>query len=151
MTVKSLNLIQSFLVQNLSWFYVLSVAAIFLSAVYFGASRFGDIRLGPDHSVPRYSYFSWFAMLFSAGMGIGIMFFGVAEPVMHFSSPPIGPGGTAAAAEEGREEGQAAADESRSGQDGDGVGSDGRAVPAEEAASERVLSMGTGPGRPAGD
>lgn len=99
-TGETLNLAQDFLVKNLSWLYILSVASVFLAAIYLATSRFGDIRLGPDHSVPRYSYFSWFAMLFSAGMGIGIMFFGVAEPIMHFSSPPIGPGGTTAAAEE---------------------------------------------------
>lgn len=53
-------------------------------------SRMGDIRLGPDHSEPEYSNISWFAMLFSAGMGIGLLFFGVAEPLMHLSSPPVG-------------------------------------------------------------
>ena len=53
-------------------------------------SRFGDIKLGPDHSTPQYSNISWFAMLFSAGMGIGLLFFGVAEPIMHFSAPPVG-------------------------------------------------------------
>ena len=53
-------------------------------------SRFGDIKLGPDHSQPSYGNLSWFAMLFSAGMGIGLLFFGVAEPMMHFSSPPTG-------------------------------------------------------------
>ena len=99
-TEAALNLIQNFLIKNLSWLYILSVATIFLAAIYFGTSRFSDVRLGPDHSVPRFSYFSWFAMLFSAGMGIGIMFFGVAEPIMHFSSPAIGPGGTTAAAKE---------------------------------------------------
>ncbi len=50
---------------------------------------FGRIKLGPDHSEPDYSYGSWFAMLFSAGMGIGLMFFGVAEPIMHYLSPPV--------------------------------------------------------------
>ncbi|WP_172050919.1 BCCT family transporter, partial [Klebsiella pneumoniae] len=49
-----------------------------------GLSRYGDIKLGPDHAQPDFSYHSWFAMLFSAGMGIGLMFFGVAEPVMHY-------------------------------------------------------------------
>ncbi len=53
-------------------------------------SRLGDIKLGPDHSSPDYSNMSWFSMLFSAGMGIGLLFFGVAEPIMHFSAPPVG-------------------------------------------------------------
>jgi len=53
-------------------------------------SRVGEIKLGPDHSLPEYTNISWFAMLFSAGMGIGLLFFGVAEPIMHFSSPPVG-------------------------------------------------------------
>ncbi len=53
-------------------------------------SRLGDIKLGPDHSEPSYTNISWFAMLFSAGMGIGLLFFGVAEPIMHFASPPTG-------------------------------------------------------------
>ena len=53
-------------------------------------SRLGDIKLGPDHSSPDFSNISWFSMLFSAGMGIGLLFFGVAEPMMHFSSPPVG-------------------------------------------------------------
>lgn len=53
-------------------------------------SRLGEIKLGPDHSTPDYTNISWFAMLFSAGMGIGLLFFGVAEPIMHFSAPPVG-------------------------------------------------------------
>ena len=48
-------------------------------------SRFGDIKLGPDHAAPEYSTGSWVAMLFSAGMGIGLMFYGVAEPIMHLN------------------------------------------------------------------
>lgn len=59
-------------------------------AVWLMLSRLGDIKLGPDHSEPEYSYVSWFAMLFSAGMGIGLLFFGVAEPIMHFTAPPTG-------------------------------------------------------------
>ncbi|SFU42095.1 BCCT family transporter [Xenorhabdus koppenhoeferi] len=75
---------------NASWFYILAVALILLSVTYLGLSRYGNIKLGPDHAEPDFSYFSWFAMLFSAGMGIGLMFFGVAEPVMHYLSPPVG-------------------------------------------------------------
>ena len=86
------NSLQSGIVQNASWFYVLTVALILIAVVYLGLSRFGDIKLGPDHSTPDYGYITWFAMLFSAGMGIGLMFFGVAEPVMHFMSPPVGDG-----------------------------------------------------------
>lgn len=66
-------------------------------------SSFGDIRLGPDSSEPDFSYASWMAMLFSAGMGIGLMFFGVAEPISHYFSPPTIEGGTAQAAREAME------------------------------------------------
>lgn len=75
---------------NASWFYILAVALILLIVSYLGLSRYGNIKLGPDHAEPDFSYFSWFAMLFSAGMGIGLMFFGVAEPVMHYLYPPVG-------------------------------------------------------------
>jgi len=68
--------------------------------IILGFSRIGDIKLGLDHSEPEYSNLSWFAMLFSAGMGIGLMFFGVAEPVMHYMAPPQSAGGTVEAARE---------------------------------------------------
>jgi choline/glycine/proline betaine transport protein len=77
---------------------VLVVAIVLMSVLFFSLSRFGDIKLGPDHSEPEYSALSWFSMLFAAGMGIGLMFFGVAEPVMHFLQPPHGEGGTVEAA-----------------------------------------------------
>ncbi|ACJ30044.1 BCCT transporter [Shewanella piezotolerans WP3] len=70
------------------WLYILGVAIFLLFVIFVMVSRFGDIKLGPDHSEPDYSYKSWIAMLFSAGMGIGLMFFGVAEPVMHYLAPP---------------------------------------------------------------
>lgn len=63
-------------------------------------SRLGDIKLGPDHSEPDYTNLSWFSMLFSAGMGIGLMFWGVAEPVMHFNAPPTGDPASIASAKE---------------------------------------------------
>lgn len=87
---RQLSALQSGIFANASWFYILTVALILMSVAYLGMSRFGDIKLGPDHSQPDFSYVSWFAMLFSAGMGIGLMFFGVAEPVMHYMAPPSG-------------------------------------------------------------
>ena len=91
---------QAWITVNASWFYILAVALFLLSVVFMAVSRYGDIKLGPDHSEPDFANYSWFAMLFSAGMGIGLMFFGVAEPVMHYLSPPVGEGGTAVAARE---------------------------------------------------
>lgn len=81
---------QAWITTNASWFYILAVALLLLAVVFMAVSRYGDIKLGPDHSEPDFSNFSWFSMLFSAGMGIGLMFFGVAEPVMHYLSPPFG-------------------------------------------------------------
>ena len=90
--------LQGAVVRYASWYYVLVVAIVLISVLLFSLSRFGDIKLGPDHAEPAYGAISWFAMLFAAGMGIGLMFFGVAEPVMHFLEPPHGPGGTVEAA-----------------------------------------------------
>ena len=92
--------IQNSIMAHGSWFYIAAVAVILIGVVCVGLSRYGDIKLGPDHSEPDYSFSSWFAMLFSAGMGIGLMFFGVGEPVMHFLAPPVGEAGTIAAAKE---------------------------------------------------
>lgn len=90
--------VQDAIVRYASWYYVLVVAVVLISILFFSLSRFGDIKLGPDHAEPAYSGISWFSMLFAAGMGIGLMFFGVAEPVMHFLQPPLGEGGTVEAA-----------------------------------------------------
>ena len=80
------------------WFTILAVAGFLIFVVSLAFSRYGQLKLGPDHSQPDYSYASWFAMLFAAGMGIGLMFFGVAEPIMHYATPPVGtPESTAAA------------------------------------------------------
>ena len=92
------NAIQAYIVADFSWLYVASTAGFLFFAVFLMASRYGDIKLGPDDSEPEYSYASWFAMLFSAGMGIGIIFFGVAEPIQHYIAPPTGEGGTVPAA-----------------------------------------------------
>lgn len=92
--------VQTWIVDTFGWFYVLAVAVFVVFAVGLALSSHGQVKLGPDDSEPDYSNLSWFAMLFSAGMGIGLMFFAVAEPVMHFTDPPVGEGGTIAAARE---------------------------------------------------
>jgi choline/glycine/proline betaine transport protein len=90
--------LQSWLLTNLGWLYMGSVAGFFMLVIYLAFSRFAHLKLGADDSEPEYSYGSWFAMLFSAGMGIGLMFFGVSEPMTHFLEPPVGEGGTIDAA-----------------------------------------------------
>ena len=91
--------LQNWLVVNVGWYYILIVAIFFAFIVYLALSRFANIKLGPDDSEPDYSYQSWIAMLFSAGVGIGLLFFGVAEPVTHFAQPPVGEALTVGAAE----------------------------------------------------
>jgi choline/glycine/proline betaine transport protein len=86
--------LQDTVVADGSWFYVLTVAIILMFVIFLGFSQYGSIRLGPDHAKPNFSMLSWLSMLFAAGMGIGLMFFGVAEPVMHFLAPPTADAGT---------------------------------------------------------
>lgn len=74
--------------ENLGWFFILAANVILIFCLYLAFSKYGDIRLGGEGAKPEFSNTSWFAMLFSAGMGIGIMFFSVAEPVSHFAEPP---------------------------------------------------------------
>ena len=90
--------LQARIVHDFGWFYILAVALFLIFVLFLMFSRYGDVRLGPDDSEPEYSYLSWFAMLFSAGMGIGLLFFGVAEPIQHYAKPPVGEGGTIEAA-----------------------------------------------------
>ena len=91
--------LQGFLVTNFGWFYMGVVALFFFFILFIAFSRYGSVRLGPDDSRPDYTFFTWTAMLFSAGIGVGLMFFGVAEPITHFARPPVGEGGTPQAAE----------------------------------------------------
>ena len=78
---------KNYIFTNLNWVYVWSVTIFVLVLIYFMFSKYGKIRLGPNDSKPEHSFFSWIAMLFAAGMGIGLMYFSVAEPMQHFSSP----------------------------------------------------------------
>ncbi|MFV8816541.1 BCCT family transporter [Haliea sp. E17] len=88
----------AYVTQTFGWFYMLSVAFFLVFIVGVAMTRWGNIKLGPDHADPQYSFPAWFAMLFSAGYGIALLFFGVAEPVLHYSSPPIGAAETVDAA-----------------------------------------------------
>lgn len=77
-----------FLIERFGFLYLFIVLGISLFCLYLCFSRYGDIKLGKDDSKPEYSNISWFSMLFSAGMGVGLVFFGVAEPLHHYVSPP---------------------------------------------------------------
>lgn len=79
---------QAWVVGHFDWFYSVAVTLFLAFLVLVAASRFGDIRLGPDDAKPEFSFLSWTAMLFAAGMGIGLMYFGVGEPLQHYLKPP---------------------------------------------------------------
>lgn len=92
------NKLFPFLITNFGWFYLMAMAFFLVFTIWIAFSKFGRVRLGPPDSRPDFSTVSWFAMLFSAGMGIGLVFWGVAEPLYHFLQPPSAqPGSTAAA------------------------------------------------------
>ncbi|MGA8209649.1 MAG: choline BCCT transporter BetT [Nocardioidaceae bacterium] len=80
------------------WFYILLTTAVLVFVIFLGVSRYGRTKLGPEHSRPQFSTFSWAAMLFAAGIGTDLMFFAVAEPVTQYLAPPVGQGETVGAA-----------------------------------------------------
>ncbi|GAA4432531.1 BCCT family transporter [Georgenia halophila] len=80
---------REWIVTNLGWFFIVGVTAWLLFLAYVALSRYGHLRLGADDSRPEYSNLSWFAMLFAGGIGTILMFWGVAEPISHFSNPPF--------------------------------------------------------------
>ncbi|WP_353988627.1 BCCT family transporter [Ruicaihuangia caeni] len=86
--------IQSSIVNAFSWYYVLIAAFFVAFSLFLGFSRFGDIKLGRDEDHPEFSLGAWFALLFAAGMGIGLVFYGVSEPLSHFATPRPGVTGT---------------------------------------------------------
>lgn len=90
----------AFLTETFGWFYMLAVAFFLVFIVVVGLSNWGKTKLGPDHAEPQYSFPAWFAMLFSAGYGIALLFFGVAEPVLHYAAPPSGAPETVDAAQQ---------------------------------------------------
>ncbi|MFF7729498.1 BCCT family transporter [Streptomyces sp. NPDC008001] len=91
LTKSALNWVLS----NFAWLFVIAADVFLVLCVVIAFSRFGRIRLGRDDDQPEFSNLAWIAMMFSAGMGIGLMFYGVGEPLLHFVSPPPGSGVTA--------------------------------------------------------
>jgi len=87
-----------YLTQSWSWLYLSSVNLFVVAALALALSPYGKIRLGRDDEKPEYGWLSWFSMLFSAGMGIGLVFWSIAEPLYHYASPPKGVGSTAESA-----------------------------------------------------
>lgn len=79
-----LSQIKNGISEMFGWFYILSVSLFILFLLLISGSRLGDIKLGNDADPPEYPFVSWFAMLFASGMGIGLMYFGVAEPISHY-------------------------------------------------------------------
>ncbi len=78
----------NWILTNLGWFYILGVTTFLIFLIWIATSRFGKVRLGPSDSKPEYSDLTWFCMLFAAGIGSILMFWGVAEPISHFAEPP---------------------------------------------------------------
>ncbi len=80
---------KNFIIDSLGWFYVLVVTLVLFFVFWLMFSRFGDVKLGKDDDEPDFSTFSWVCMLFSAGLGSGLIYWGVAEPIYHFQDNPF--------------------------------------------------------------
>jgi glycine betaine transporter len=80
----------TWLENSFGWLFVLTTAAFVVFSGYLALSRYGNVKLGPDDSEPEFSTFSWVSMMFATGMGIGLIFWGVAEPLTHLNTPPMG-------------------------------------------------------------
>ena len=99
-TAEQTNEILGWITRNFGWLFVLTSAGFVLFSAYLAFTRYGNIKLGADDSEPEFSTFSWVSMMFATGMGIGLMFWGVAEPLTHLNAPPmdLAEGGSADAA-----------------------------------------------------
>ncbi|TLS36156.1 BCCT family transporter [Pseudalkalibacillus caeni] len=84
--------VYNFTTNEFGWFYLLSVIFFVLFCLYLAIGKYGKVKLGKEGDKPEYSYFTWVGMLFSAGFGVGLVFWGVAEPMTHFANPPFGLG-----------------------------------------------------------
>ncbi len=85
---KVFNNILTFITDTFGWYYLLIVTFFLFFVIWLYFSPYGKIRLGGDKSKPEFSLLAWFSMLFAAGMGMGLIFWGVAEPITHYNHPP---------------------------------------------------------------
>ncbi len=83
-----LTVVEKGILAEAGWFYLLAVGVFLMAVTILCFSRFGNLKLGPDDCEPDFRFVSWVAMLFAAGKGIGLMYYAVAEPIMHFTAPP---------------------------------------------------------------
>lgn len=95
-----LGAVVSWVASRFGWYYILTAAVVVVFVAVVGMSRMGAVKLGPDHSTPAFSLFTWTAMLFAAGIGIDLMFFSVAEPVAQYLAPATGEGMSTEAAKQ---------------------------------------------------
>ena len=82
--------VRTWLMTNLDWLFMITANFVVLFCAFVAVSPLGKVRLGGEDAKPDYSYATWIAMLFAAGVGIGLLFFGVLEPVTYFQNPPLG-------------------------------------------------------------
>ena len=94
------SFLQDFIAEKFRWLFIILFNVALVFCIYLAASRYGDIRLGKQTERPQYTLFSWIGMLFSAGIGIGLVYWGTAEPLYHFMAPPVGEGQTVEAAKQ---------------------------------------------------
>ncbi len=87
---NALATVVGWITEGLGWLYMLMTSFFLGFAIWLALSRYGKIRLGRPDEKPEFGYFAWFAMLFQAGMGIGLVFWSVSEPVTHYADPPLG-------------------------------------------------------------
>src|SRR5918997_795957 len=87
---STLATVVGWITEGLGWLYMLITTFFLAFVVYLAFSRYGKIKLGQPDDEPEFGNFAWFAMLFQAGMGIGLVFWGVAEPITHYNTPPLG-------------------------------------------------------------
>lgn len=88
--IKVSDFVFSFFTQDFGWLYLIAMFSFVVFVIFLAFSKWGSIRLGPDDSRPEYNTVSWFAMLFGAGMGVGLVFWGISEPISHYISPIAG-------------------------------------------------------------
>lgn len=99
--LNTMMTVRNGILDQFGWFYQIAVTFMLIISFIIAFSKFGKIKLGKDNEQPEYGTLTWFAMLFSAGMGITLLFYGLSEPVTHYANPPVGQGETIESAKQG--------------------------------------------------